>query len=314
MTYSFRLRFKRASTEINIEVPVLHLKPGPSMSSLILRSHDPNVPIQRSKDLILESTGYATKEDAELAGKKSLDALAVTLARLRVGADYGHRGPTSWISPLFLNQISAQSGTPILNDVHGLMVYETDPPPKFASLNSDIRTGVGQKGFEGILANALETTISLSERERLSLEMFNASFFQTTPESRLILLVMAVEALIELKVRSTEAVAHVEAMIAATESSSTLSPEDRASMRGSLRWLRNESINQGGRRLAQERLGERMYAGRSAPAFFSYSYGLRSKLVHGETPPPSQQAVGKCAAALQGFVSDLLTVQLKIGV
>lgn len=313
-TYTFRLRFKRASTEINIEAPLLLLKSGPTMSSLILRSHNPEVPIRESKDLILEGSGYPTKEDAEQAGAKSFDALAVTLARLRVGADYGSKGPRSWISTSFLSQISARTGTPIMNDVHGLIVYESDPRPSFASMNSDIRTGVAQESFERTLYNALETTIFLSERERLSLEMFNASFFQTTPESRLILLVMAIEALIELKARSTEAVAHVETMIAATENSSLLSPEDKTSMHGSLRWLRNESINQGGRRLAQERLGERQYGGKSAQAFFSYCYGLRSKLVHGETPPPSQQVIGTCAAELQGYVSDLLTLCLNIGV
>lgn len=310
--YTFRLRFNRASTCINIEEPVKRVVSATGLPSLTLKSRFPEKRIMDSKELILEGGSYPSKDVAEAAGIQSVDALAFTLAKLRVGVDFGRRGPKSFISKAFLDILSAEAGTPVLFDVHGLMIYECEPPPRFASFNGDLHTGVGQEAFERILAEALERKVTFSERERLALDLYNFSYFLTPSEARLIMLVMATEALIELNLRCAEAVTHVEVMIQETENSSILSEEDKKSMCGSLRYLRHESINQAGRRLCQERLGNRVYGGKSASAFFSYAYGLRSKLVHGENPPPNQVTIGDCLAQLEFFVSDLLTVGWKI--
>jgi hypothetical protein len=100
-------------------------------------------------------------------------------------------------------------------------------------------------------------------------------------------------------------------MINATEESASLSAEEKRSLLGSLTWLKCESINQTGRKLASDRLGDRKYMEKKAPAFFSYCYGIRSRLVHGEHPLPTQQEIGSVVAQLEVFVSDLLSGDLR---
>ncbi|HSW00698.1 MAG TPA: hypothetical protein VLI39_11030 [Sedimentisphaerales bacterium] len=122
---------------------------------------------------------------------------------------------------------------------------------------------------------------------------------------------MAIEALLDRSLRSQSAVEHVETMITATEESESLSAEEKQSLLGSLGWLKHESINQAGRKLASGRLGGRKYMEKQAPAFFSYCYGIRSRLVHGEHPLPTQQEIGSVGAQLEVFVSDLLSGDLR---
>lgn len=124
------------------------------------------------------------------------------------------------------------------------------------------------------------------------------------------MLVMAIEALLEPACRSTEATAHVEDLIRATKGRANLSERQRSSLMGSLRWLRFESINQTGRKLAEDRLGGRTYAGRKPGPFFSYCYDLRSKLVHALDTLPTRDEIATAAAHLEVFVSDLLSGKL----
>jgi hypothetical protein len=259
---------------------------------------------------VFKSEGWASEEEASQAARKYVDALALTLVRLRIGADFGNRGPKSAFTLAGLAMLGAQSGSRVLNDVHGLMIYESEPPPRFATLSADVLRGVPQNHFETIFSHALASPRVMTERERLSLELFNASSFQKSADSRFLLLVMAVETLLEPSPRSSDAALHVETMIAATKRAESLSPEEKQSLLGGLNWLRYESINQTGRRLAEKCLRGQVYMNMKAPSFFSYCYNLRSRLVHGEHPLPSQQEIGSAVASLEMFVSDILSGEL----
>jgi hypothetical protein len=207
--------------------------------------------------------------------------------------------------------LEAQSGFQVLNDVHGLMIYESEPLPHFATISTDGLRGIPQDRFERVFSKALARPRALTERERLSLELFNASFFQKSADARFLVLVIAIEALLELSPRSSAAAEYVESMIADTQNSELLSSEEKESFLGSLRWLRYESINQTGRRLAKKCLGGQTYMNKKAPSFFSYCYNLRSRLIHGEHPLPSQQEIGSTVAQLEVFVSDILSGDLR---
>jgi hypothetical protein len=312
--YSFRVRFYRSPTDsINIEAPRWEWSLGDKCPSLILCSHNEETPIKDAEQLIFKSDGWPSESDAANAATKYTDALTLTLAKLRVGADFGNRAPKSFFSNYWLSLLGAQTGSRLLNNVHGLMVFETEPPPRFMSTGGKFLCGVGQDNFERVFARTLDCPKLLSDRELLSLELYNASFFHKLVDTRFLLLVMAVEALLEPHKRSPAANSHVESLIKATQQSLVLSSEEKKCLLGSLRWLYYESINQAGRRLAQERLGTRLYANKSASSFFSYCYKLRSRLVHGEHPPPSQQELGGASAEMKLFVSDLLTGDLTEG-
>lgn len=199
------------------------------------------------------------------------------------------------------------SDRPLLNDVHGLMTYKTEPKPLLVFSNG----GSAFVGYEPakLLATfeaAIQAERTLTDRQAVAFQLFNDSFFRQTAESRFLLLMMAIEALLELRDREHAALAHVTSLIKLTETADI--PElDRRSMIGSLRWLKQESISQAGSRLAAEVLGARKYIDMSPAKFFKDCYSLRSSLVHGAQPYPNMNDVSARAAQLEVFVSDLLT-------
>lgn len=311
LKFSFRVRLTRSPVDtVNIDSPRWEWPAGGGLPSLVLCSHQQEETIKESKILIFKSDGWPSREAAAEAASKYIPALVLTLARLRVGADFGSRAPKSAFTNAGLAMLEKQSGFRVLNDEHGLMLYESEPQPRFATIGAKGLRGVNQRHFEQVFAYAIEKRLRFTPREQLAIDLFNASFFQNSADSRFLMLVMAIEALLDPPPRSRNAVSHVEAMIAATDKSESLSDEEKGSLLGSLKWLKCESINQTGRKLAFDRLGNRMYMGKSAPAFFSYCYGIRSRLVHGAHPLPTQQEIGTAVAQLEVFVSDMLTGDL----
>ena len=155
--------------------------------------------------------------------------------------------------------------------------------------------------------------ISVSEREQTAFGLYSGSMFVASlADARFLMLMMAMETLIEQEPRSDAAVAHVDRLIEQTRESGLPSPEI-TSLRSSLEYLRRESISAAGRRLAQERLAGRTYGDpvkESPSKFFTGCYELRSRLVHGYHPRPTFNEVNGHVAGLELMVSDLLAGEL----
>ena len=279
--------------------------PGES-ASIALKNLTPDQPIKDAEQLALFGHGYASSHEAIEAGQKYQLALMLALARVRVGADFGQRAAKGVYTEHGLKWLEQQIGHRVLNGAHGLMVFATDPKPRFAAATAKMVRGTNADAFQLLLLEAIAKRPTLSDREQLSFSLFNASFFQPSADSRFILLVMAIEALIEPKQRSPEAQDHAEELIAKTQQAKLPSTE-KDSMLGSLRWLLQESINQAGKRLVAARLGDREYGEMPASKFFSHAYQLRSNLVHGNLPYPTFEQIGSICGPLEVFVSDLLT-------
>lgn len=309
MSYSFRIRFIRSPTD-TIQTDAFKLQvPVPDENvSIALKNLASGEPIKDAEQLVLSGHGYSSSQEAIEAGQQYQLALMVALARVRVGADFGQRAARGVYTEHGLKWLEQQVGNRVLNSVHGLMVFATDPKPRFAAASTKMVRGTNADAFQALLLEAIAKRPILSDREQLSFSLFNASFFQPSVDSRFILLVMAVEALIEPTPRSNEARAHVEQLITQTQGAKLPSTE-RDSMIGSLQWLLQESINQAGKRLVTDRLGDREYNDMQACKFFSHAYQLRSNLVHGKLPYPTFEEIGNICGTLEVFVSDLLTSQ-----
>ncbi|MEQ1718312.1 MAG: hypothetical protein ABL907_20405 [Hyphomicrobium sp.] len=308
MTYSFRLRFLRSPTDtVQTAANEVALSDASAPSPLRLHNPEADGTILEATQLALTGDGYSSEEEAQRAGQRYQSALMVALARHRVGADFGLRAPKGFVTDYGLAMLSQKLGQRILNSVHGLMIYVTEPTPKFALVNASPVRGVDPDRFRVAFSAAVATKPELSERDTVAFSLFNASFFRESADSRFLLLMMAIEALLDLRPRSDAARAHVESLIVQTEAAA-LSANERASMLGALRWLANESISQAGRNLCVERLGERRYKDLPSHKFFTYCYGLRSALVHGSIPYPTFDEVANTVGQLEVLVADLLTV------
>lgn len=88
---------------------------------------------------------------------------------------------------------------------------------------------------------------------------------------------------------------------------SEIAPNERASLLGSLGWLRYESISGAGRRLIEQRLPDRTFGGVKASQFFAIVYDLRSRLVHGGPSFPSFEEIASKVGDLELMVAELLT-------
>lgn len=310
VAYSFRIRFKQSSADtLQTDLAELELCPDEFGSPLRLVNSLQDEPIRQAEELILTQAGYQTKELAEAGGEQLLGVLMLVLARHRLGADFGSRAPKSVWTEHGLDWLGQQIGTRILNSVHGMMIYQTEPKPKFVKMEAKALRGVDLVTFSRTFKEAASLNFSLTDRDFLALSLFNASFFQQSGDSRFLLLMIAIEAMLELPPRSASAQEHVKNMIAATRQAN-IAQTEKDSMIGALRWLNYESISRTGRQHVQKILGERVYLNMSATDFFTHCYTLRSNLVHGNMPYPTFEDISAAVGDLEVMVSDLITTPI----
>ena len=215
-SYAFRLRYTRSPRDtVNCFENELHLPTAEPHHEVVLKARDRDKTIEASGSLVLHGAGWTTPEEAERLGHFYMDILARTCARLRLGADFGERAAKSWFTKEGLDVASQKTGKPVLNDVHGLMIYEQTSRPNvlFGSQSIDLRRGVNLEQFLSVYKSSLNRPREISEQERVALLLFNASFFPESPDGRFMLLMMAVETLIETQPQSDNVKAIVQGFL-----------------------------------------------------------------------------------------------------
>jgi len=310
-SYCFRIRFVLGlHVRIQTTATELLLRSGESDGEhVVIRPRNQEEKLGEAVDLVVRGGTYETAEQAEEAATRWEARLRVAFAELRIGADFGRRAPTGGFTPYGLKMFESSGQRP-LNDAHGIMVFECEPPPVFVAMGVEGRVGKpGKELLQRVAAAANAGVVETSERNELAFDLYSASFFQPSPDARFLMLMMALETLIEQEPRGQEAAAHVAQLVKATENAEDLSAEERESLLGALRMLRQESVGAAGGRLAAS-LGERTYMEEPAARFFRRCYEIRGALVHGHYPRPDRDVVGARAANLEGFVGDLLSVTL----
>ncbi|MBU4213492.1 MAG: hypothetical protein KJ792_02400 [Actinobacteria bacterium] len=262
-------------------------------------------PLREAEHIAIRGEGYSSADEAASAGERWKDIVCRALARLHLPADFGERRPHGQLTVAGEQVFSEESGHPVKAEAPGVTVYRCDPELRFIRSEAEVcrRPSPGQSA--AVLVAAAELDLPMAPRERLAFDLYSGSFFQPSADARLLMLTMAVETLLVLHPRSADAQAHVQKLIDAT-AVADLDQSERDSLRGSLKWLREESIGQAGKRLAQT-LEPRRYAGMTPHAFFTKCYAMRSQLVHGHVPRPDWSDVGLLAAQLEVFVGHLLS-------
>lgn len=247
--------------------------------------------------------GYESEEVAEHAAARWRSYIERGFARASVPADFSAQ--TGVLADAGQKMYEERTGERVLNET-ALNVFDEDPWPRFARVGA--ATCVVGRNFAvvlGAIKAAAERDLQVPEQEALAYSLFSASFSQPQEDARFMMLMMATETLINLQPRPPEVQAHVAHLIALTRQTD-LPANERQSILGTLKWLYDESINQGGRRLARK-LGSRLYADELPEKFFTSCYSIRSGLAHGHHPRPSVE--GR-VAALETFVADLLSAEL----
>ncbi len=304
MTWCFRLRMELSDTS-KLQCPdsewLIEGTDPPEVVKLV--SGEPDVPLADARKVALRGSGYASEADAEQAGQLWRGRLMRAFASIRVGADFGDRAGRGFFTQAGLEAFGPP-GQRVLNDVHGLAVFECEPPPHFLWMGPVM--GQISSPHER-LAAGMRTAIEvggLTPERQVAYDFLAASMSQRSVDARFALLMIAVESLIEPQRRAPEVVQHVDSLIAATKESG-LPRGEVQSLVGSLEWLRSESIGQAGRRTVRQLSGRR-YNGEPPQRFFTQCYELRSRLVHGVHPLPTRDELNAHVAQLEVLVADLL--------
>jgi hypothetical protein len=277
--WSFRYRLALGEQmRINARDSELLLTEPEAAQPVVLRSWS-GEPIADTRQLVLRSWGYATANMALDQAQRWRSAVTVGFAAHNLGADFGQRTPPFYIDPDFMAAQATVENPVVLEDQHALIIFETEPPPRFLAFNAGgVTVGKDFGRLRETVQLALQEADQLTDRQHLAFGTYTSSFGQR-PDARLVTLVSAVELLIEPRDRRTQAQAVVDELIDVVKASN-LSQSEKDSMCGALSWMRRESIGQAIKTLAAT-VGDRYYMGESAPKFLARCYELRSQLVHG---------------------------------
>lgn len=153
---------------------------------------------------------------AHEAARRWRAVLQVAFATAQIGADFGRRVLNSSDSSPGLEQLTAQTGQRYIRDRLGPIVFATEPRPIFRDLSATGVAGRFEDHVLDALAVAAAQRVEADEKTRLAYDLFGASFSVDEPDARLMLLMMAVETLIDPKPRAEAVIGHVQRLIAIT--------------------------------------------------------------------------------------------------
>ncbi|WP_157407746.1 hypothetical protein [Arthrobacter sp. ZBG10] len=305
MTYMFRVRFKVGpNTRIGAQVTELILGETNEVR-VFLRSRVEGQLVNDADQLEMRGEGYTREAEAEAEGKRWISALTLGTISELVGIEFSERSAPNFFTQAVLEWVKpANPDAQAYPDITGLQVVPQSPPPVFVRAEAN---GIGFKNGDAIAAHARETygqEADPDKRSLLACEMYAASHFMPSDDSRFLMLMIAVEALIETGNRSAEQMNAIEGLIDHLASLS-LPEGDRQSLAQTLNGLKKESINSAAKRLAAV-LGSQPYGEKSPKRFFRDCYNARSALVHGSLERPAAETIRELIWPLEYFVRDLV--------
>jgi hypothetical protein len=305
--FSFRIRFTLPDQErINVDEDSWELLQEDQRLGSVSLTTVGGGPIRESTELVLRGRGYSDDDTARAAAETVRDLVTIAFARARVAADFGDRAPTSMFFDAGLKMLEAQHGARVLNDVHGVQVYQSDPTPRFARVSAKPQVGRSAQRVKTCVEELIPKMPRLEGKVRTAYDLYAASFRVGRLEARFLLLMVALETFIDRQPRSEEAQELVAWFLEQVDETDVSVPE-KESLRGSLRWMMDESIGQAGRRLAST-LADHRYADMEPDRFFTKCYEVRGKLVHGDMIGDQVEGVTALVAPLETFVGDLISV------
>jgi len=309
-TFDFRLRFNLPeSYRIDSDSEELELLVTPLGQRICLKTGATGTPIKEHARAVVRGGPFESEEDARRAAEQSKRALLFWAIEQRVGIDFGDGKQRSIATNEGLRMLEEEHGVPFRNDVHGIDVFETLEKLRFVHVSATAKVGKSPLNVVSAFTREYSINRTATDKQVLACEIYASSFFDISQRSRFITLVTAVEALLEPAKRPDS----VQALVEELTAKALQAPIDKAikaSIEGSLQWLRYESIGQAGRALAQALLPGKTYCGKSASAFFSSCYDLRSKIVHRGTAGKDTD-IWQLASAMEEFVAHLLLASLR---
>jgi hypothetical protein len=131
----FRIRF-RLGARISIASSAHDLTINDPVEGKEIRLKAPgeDTQLKDATDLVLLGRPFDTEGEAREAARYWRGILQKAFAQVNIGADFGGRAPTSSFTTHGLKWLEGNAGQRVLNDVHGISVFECEPPAQFARI------------------------------------------------------------------------------------------------------------------------------------------------------------------------------------
>lgn len=266
-----------------------------------LMSSESGQDIAATSELSFHVVGFPSQQDAEAAVAKFEGALKRALLAAGIGADFGARTPRGFVTADGLRMIEERLGQPATQEYLGAHVYEVAEKPRYVAFSGSTRFSHNVDRFAEDFRSSI-TYGALSRPQLIAYELFNtAQVAASSADARFLMLFMALEALIEPRQRGPKACGLVDDMLELTRGRDGLADEERRSIMGSLRWLRQESIRQAGLRFCSG-LEDFEVDGWKPAELYAECYTVRNALTHASDALPSWNHVSSLLAPLQRLV------------
>lgn len=315
MTYAFRLRFRLAATDrINCREQELEFDVGGNVVKLKAVGERS---IRDSQELTLSGYGFGSEAEASAVGERLKDGLRWFSIKHRVGVDVGQDqrvcGATKAGKAEIRRMFGFSADTRILDDVHGLQVWDEGPPTEFATDHVALTVGRSAQALIDAENDFAARGLRIEEPLKTALDLYAASQFLTAPEAahsatgsraRFLSLWTALESLTGLleTTRGERARQHVAKLMELTEAAD-LPGNERQSLLGALRHLKEQSIGKLCQQLVGEYVDDEQYGDEDAVSFAKKCYSLRCKLTHGSA---SADELALVCPELEKMVGDVI--------
>ncbi len=224
--------------------------------------------------MLLESGAVATLEPARNASWEGCKRFQVTIEGFRTATNAEHEG-LRFAQALLLSAISLNFGLRLnYHNQEPAVVFERFRS-KGSSMQGELTIGWSQPIVLAELVGAYSEPV-LDRTLILSMELYCAAFLEPNERTRFITIVSALEPLAKQASLGAEVSVFVENAIVALENAVEIQSAIRASLKGRLNQLRNESVRQALIRLSNTWFPQR----KEVRQQIDKAYALRSELLH----------------------------------
>jgi hypothetical protein len=318
VTYSFRNRIRLGENErVAVAAHEYPLEDCVDDGTVVLMAAGHETLISKTSDLVLQGSGYVDEASAEAAGRRWRQILRATLAHEHTGVDFG---PDDRVHPItdmviekppyeWLKQAGYDVGDRVIGDEIGLLVFKSEPTPKFAFLEMGTPIVLVGGRFEKNLNDARQRNGQpWGKQKSLAYQLVNAALRDSNPETQHIQLVTAIEVLLKKQNRPQPILDALKGLLAEVKRWPDSQEDVKIRIEQILNGSKEESINRAGSQQVTAILDGR-YDDKSSGAFFEQVYDMRSGLVHREKPTkprPTIESIRNIHSELLRFVLDLL--------
>lgn len=308
--YSFRNLFRIRGNKLGIPSPTRLLEPTGPGESIFLASPT-GADIQEDFDVVLAGCAYASFDDAVHAGRRWRQIMQATFAREGISCEFGADDDAK-LSPLHetvKHHIGMfpdiRPGDTVYEDRIGLLVFNAHPVPKFMFAYGGAPIVSVSPPSSDLISNAKQRDSGYwSDELRLAYKLVHSALADSNQETRFILMVTAVEALIPYRKKEPHLADMLEALRPIAEGMQSFDETTRKTVDGLLKSSQYQSIRKYGLMLAERLDGD--YGGMAAKKYFDEAYKARSDLAHGNLARLGEEALREQFPELKRFVLDIL--------